>query len=53
MGLAGYVVREVAGEGNERQLRCSFMQIYKEKPTDLITQQEIRLMDDGKGELVY
>jgi hypothetical protein len=36
-----------------KKINACFMQIYKEKPTDLLTGEEVRLMEDGKGELKY
>ena len=48
-GLASYIANQVA----TRPISCSFMQIYKERPTDLLTQQEIALRDNSKGELTY
>jgi hypothetical protein len=31
---------------------CTFLQIYKEKVTDLLNGNEISLREDGKGELI-
>lgn len=48
-GLANFIANRVA----TKKMNCSFMQIYREKPTDLLTQQEVSLRDNSKGELTY
>jgi hypothetical protein len=53
LGLVDYMTEDIMNYVSEKGLtaRCSFMQIYKEKVSDLMTSASVQLRENGSGEL--
>lgn len=50
-GLVDYIIDDILEFTIEKNLtaRCSFLQIYKEKVSDLMTGQGVQLRENGEG----
>lgn len=53
LGLVDYMTEDIMNYVGEKGLtaKCSFMQIYKEKVSDLMTSASVQLRENGSGEL--